>query len=70
MHGEVQIGQTLKKKCSQQKHAIRIVNSKDRLSHSRELFKECKVLNAYQVNIWKTFAFMHQIDSNTIHTFF
>ena len=29
----------LKKIYSQQKHAIRIVYSKDRLSHTRELFK-------------------------------
>ena len=39
--------------CSQQKHAIQIVYSKDRLSHIRELFMECKVLNVYQVNIGK-----------------
>ena len=34
----------LKKIYSQQKHAVRIVHSKNRLSHTRELFKECKVL--------------------------
>ena len=60
----------LKKIYSQQKHAIRIVYSKDRLPHTRELFKECKVLNEYQVNIWKNLVFMHQINSNTVPTIF
>ena len=60
----------LKKIYSQQKHAIRIVYSKDRLTHTRELFKECKVLNVYQVNIWKYLVFMHQVNSNTVPTIF
>ena len=60
----------LKKIYSQQKHAIRIVYSKDRLTHTRELFKECKVLNVYQVNIWKNLVFMHQVNSNTVPTIF
>ena len=58
----------LKKIYSQQKHAIRIVYSKDRLSHIRELFKQCKVFNVYHVNIWKNLVFMHQINSNTVPT--
>ena len=60
----------LKKIYSQQKHAIRIVYSKDKLSHTRELFKECKVLNVCQVNIWKNLVFMHQINSNTVPRIF
>ena len=60
----------LKKINSQQKHAIPIVYRKDRLSHTRELFKQCKVLNVYQVNIWKNLVFMHQINSNTVPTIF
>ena len=48
----------------QQKHAIRT----DRLLHTRKFFKECKVLNKYQVNIWENLVFMHQINSNTIPT--
>ena len=55
---------------SQQEHAIRIVYSKDRFSYTRELFKECKVLNVYQVNIWKNLVFMHQINSNIVSTIF
>ena len=65
-YGNTEWGSTnrtnLEKLCSQQKHAIRIVCSKDRLSQTRELFKECcKVLNVYQVNIWKNLVFMTQI---------
>ena len=52
------------------KYAIRIEYSKDRLSHTRELFKECKVLKVYQVNVWKNLVFMHQINSNTIPSIF
>ena len=70
MHGEVQPGQTFKKIYSQLKHAIRILPSKDRSTHTRELFKECKVLNVYQVNIWKNLVFMHQVNSNTVPTIF
>ena len=70
LHGEVQPGQTFKKIYSQLKHAIRILPSKDRSTHTRELFKECKVLNVYQVNIWKNLVFMHQVNSNTVPTIF
>ena len=69
MYGEVLPGQTLKI-YSQQKHAIRTMYNKDRLSHTKELFKECKVLNVYHVNIWKKLAFMHQINSHTVPTIF
>ena len=48
---------------SQHEHGIRIVCSKDRLSNTRELFKECKNLNVYKGNIWKNLVFMHQINS-------
>ena len=41
--------------CSQQKHAIRIVYSEDRLPHTTELFKDRKVLNVYQGNILFSF---------------
>ena len=60
----------LKKIYSQQEHAIRTVYSRDRLAHTRELFKECKILIVYQVNIWKNFVFIHQINSNTVPTIF
>ena len=68
MFGEVQPGQTLKNNTV--KHTTRIVYSKDRLSHTRDLIKECKVLNVYPVNIWKNPVFTHQINSNTVLIFF
>ena len=72
-YGNIAWGSTtrtnLKKLYSQQKHTIRIVYSKDRLSHIRELL-QCKVLNVYQVNIWKNLVFMDQINSNTVPTIF
>ena len=47
---------------SQQKHAIWIVYSKDRLPQ-REIFEQCKVLNVYQVNIWKNLVFWTNLKS-------
>ena len=35
---------------------------KRHFSHTRELFKECKVLNVYQIDIVKNLVFMHQIN--------
>ena len=70
MHGEVQPEQTLRKLYSQQKHTIRIAYSENTLSCTRELFKECKVINVYQVIIWKNLVFIHQINSNTAPTNF
>ena len=40
------------------------------MTNTRELFKECKVLNVYQVNIWKNLVFMYQVNSNTVPTIF
>ena len=34
------------------------------------ILEQCKVLNVYQVNIWKNLVFMHQINSNTVPTIF
>ena len=62
-------GQT-KKIYSQQKHAVLIVYSKDKLSHTSKFLKERKVLNVYQVNVWKNLVFVHQINSNTAPTIF
>ena len=42
------------------------------MTHARELenFRECKVLNVYQVNIWKNLVFMYQVNSNAVSTIF
>ena len=55
----------LKKINSLQKHAIRIIHSKDRLAHARELFRESKILNVFQLNILNNLVFMHKIKSQT-----
>ena len=72
MHGEVQPEQTRtnKKIYSLQKHVVLIVYSKDKLSHTSKFLKERKVLNVYQVNVWKNLVFVHQINSNTVPTIF
>ena len=67
-YGSIAWGSTtrsnLKRIYSQQKHAIQIVYSKDRLSHTKG------VLNVYQANIWRNLVFMHQINSNTVPAIF
>ena len=62
----------LKKIYGQQRHGIRIVYSKNRLSHTRGLSKECKVLNVYQLssNYLENLVFMYQINSDTVPTIF
>ena len=51
----------LKKIHSQQKHALRIVHNKDKYYHTKELFKNCNVLNVYKLNLLNTSVFMHKI---------
>ena len=72
LHGEVQPDQTRtnKKIYSQQKHVVLIVYNKDKLSHTSKFLKERKVLNVYQVNVWKNLVFVHQINSNTVPIIF
>ena len=48
-----------------QKHAIRITHCKDRFSHAKELFRESKILNVFQLNILNNLAFMHEVKSQT-----
>ena len=50
-----------KKIHSQQKHALRIVHNKDKYYHTKELFKNCNVLNVYKLNLLNTSVFMHKI---------
>ena len=51
----------LKKLHSQQKHAIRIVHSKTKFEHTKELFKSASVLNLYKLNILSIAVFMHRV---------
>ena len=41
-----------------QKHAIRIINFKTRLTHSKPLFLDMKILNLYEINIFQVLSFM------------
>ena len=41
----------LKRVYLKRKHAVRIVFNKDKLTHSKPLFKNLNALNVYQINI-------------------
>ena len=49
----------LKRVYLKQKHAVRIVFNKDRLTHSKPLFKNLNALNVHQINIYQHLNFMH-----------
>ena len=55
----------LKKINSLQKHAFRIIHCKDRFAHTRELFRESKILDVFQVDILNNLIFMHKVKSQT-----
>ena len=55
----------LKKIHSQQKHAPRIVYTKDRYCHTEELFRSCNLLNVYKLNLLNTSIFMYKIKTET-----
>ena len=48
----------LKKKNSQQKHALCIIFNKGKCEHTRHLFKLNEILNVYQPNILNNLIFM------------
>ena len=66
----------LKKINSQQKHAIRIIFNRNKFEHTREIFKEQKILNIYQLNQYKPniyqlyIIFMHRVESKTAPSIF
>ena len=41
------------------------MHCKDRFAHARELFRESKILNIFQLNILNNLVFMHKIKSQT-----
>ena len=53
-----------------QKHAVRIIFNKDKLSHSRPLLKTLNALNIYQLNIYQNLSFMHRLNNNNIPKIF
>ena len=60
----------LKKINSKLKHAIRIIFNKNKFEHTREIFKERKILNTYQLNILSNIIFMHCIENKTAPSIF
>ena len=61
-YGNIAWGSTHKSKLEslyrQQKHAVRIINFKDRFTHSKPLFVESKILNLFELNIFQVLMFM------------
>ena len=53
-----------------QKHAVRIVFSNDKLTHSKPLFGNLNALNVYQINIYQHLNFMHKFINNQIPSIF
>ena len=60
----------LKKINSQRKHAIRITFNKNKFAYTREIFKEQKIFNTYQLNILSNIIFMHRVENKTALSIF
>ena len=60
----------LKRVYLKRKHAVRIVFNKDKLTHSKPLFKNLNALNVYQINIYQHLNFMHKFINNQIPSIF
>ena len=67
--GAVPAGQALKNN-SQQKHAVRFMFYQSKFAHTREIFKEQKILNIYQSNILSSIIFMHCVKYKTAPSIF
>ena len=59
----------LKRVYLKQKHAVRIVLNKDKLTHSMPHFN-LNALNVYQINIYQHLNFMHKFVNNQIPSIF
>ena len=51
----------LKKRQSQQNHAIRIIFHANKFAHTQEHFKENNILNIYQLNIFNNLLPLHRV---------
>ena len=47
-----------------QKHALQIVFSQEKLTHSRPLLRSFNALNVYQTNLYQRLNFMHKVSNN------
>ena len=61
-YGNIAWGSTCKTKLvslyRSQKHAIRVINFKNRFTHTKPLFDEMKILNIYEINVFQVLCFM------------
>ena len=55
----------LRKINRQQKHALRLIHTKNRFYHSKEFFESCEILNVYKLNLLNTAVFMHKTKNRT-----
>ena len=60
----------LKRVYLKQKHAARILFNRDKLTHSKPLFKSLNALNVYQINIYQHLNYMHKFINNQIPSIF
>ena len=60
----------LKRIYLKQKHAVRIVYNKDKLTHSKPLFENLNALNVYQINIYQHLNFKDKFIKNQIPSIF
>ena len=49
---------------------LRLIHSKNRFYHSKELFESCEILNIYKLNLLNTAVFMHKIKNRTVPSLF
>ena len=49
---------------------MRIIFNKNKFVHTREIFKEQKILNIYQSNILNSIIFMHGVENKTAPSIF
>ena len=47
-----------------QKHAIRVINARDRFTHTKPLFIEMNILNLFEINVFKILLFMFKCKLN------
>ena len=60
----------LRKIYSQYEHAIRIIYNKNKFSHTREIFKEQRILIIYQLNIIGNVVLIHRVENKTVPSIF
>ena len=60
----------LKKLSSQQKHAMRIICTKGKFEHTKQLFQSNKIFNVYKLNILNITTFLYKVNKKTAPNIF